>query len=652
MEYLSVNQVATLRGCTVRQIQSLAQQNKLRNVAQIGSNNRKMYLIPLDALDPHLQAKYYRQQCGEVPPELQRLKRQKLQEPLHIKPLDAYTLDQRSEIERWTNIVTDWQAFRAGYRHKSDGDDQFIRQAKERYGIEFSLDILYRRLAALRSKNYDGLVDKRGAWRKGKSDAPQDIRDIFEYCFLDESALTVKKCVEATQTILRAERPQLLEQMPSYDTFWRWSKQLPPPVTKLARQGEKAFNDAYGLFVDRLYDDMASNDYWVADGHRIDVITRSEDGQEHQRRLTLSAFIDARSGIYVGWVVTDNPSSDATLLALRKAIQRYGIPRYLYVDNGREYLTTDIGGLGHRARVQKVKITLPTPILTRLGITMTNALPRNAQAKIIEREFKNFTFLSQLFETYCGSNVVAKPEKLKYALKAGRIPTDGRLCQVVDDMIEGYFNLQPYNGKVIKDKGKTKLEVYQSSLIAVRRAASDDLTLMMMRSTRLQTVAKNGVHITIGGERLYYFNDELLMNHTGQKVFVRYDPENLNDVRVYDEQEAFIMTAQLPLHMMLSYTATKDEISKAMAEKRRWHRLVKNQKDILQESVVSQYGHINMLDVFARAAHDNREGLLMSPQTNVVALVQSPERLQATGTSGAAVTIDMTKMIKNNEGRV
>lgn len=256
----------------------------------------------------------------------------------------------------------------------------------------------------------------------------------------------------------------------AYDTFYRWSKECPAPVACLAREGAKAHNDGYGAYVDRLYDERLLDRGRSHD--RRD--SKSDNGSEQRHSLTLSAFIDARSGIYVGWVVTDNSSSDATLLALRKAIMRYGIPHFLYVDNGREYLNIDIGGMGHRTRAKKVDVKLPTPILTRLGIQMTNALPRNAQAKIIEREFRNFTFLSQLFETYCGSNTVAKPEKLNAKLRAGKIPTDGELTEVVNTMIEGYFNCMIYNGKVVADRGKTRLQVYSDHLGAIRVANEDD----------------------------------------------------------------------------------------------------------------------------------------------------------------------------------
>lgn len=649
-QYLTVKEVAALKGCSDRYIRRLIVEKGLSSSIMQKDQNFKRYLIPLSALPPKLQAKYYRETCGEVPEHLRKTPK----EPVREKPLEEFSAAQREEIDRWITILTDWQSFRTGYNAKAQADEAFLAECPKRYGEHHSVskDKLYRRWAAYRAKDWDGLIDKRGQWRKGKSDTPQEIRDAFEYCYLDETALTVAKCMEATRLHLKQKAPALLDSFPAYDTFYRWSKQLPAPIATLARKGDKAFNDEYGIFVDRLYDDMASNDYWIADGHRIDVITKSEDGKEQTRRLTLSAFIDARSGIYVGWVVTDNPSSDATLFALRKAIQQYGIPRYIYVDNGREYLNIDIGGMGHRTRHHKVEIKLPTPVLSRLGIQMTNALPTNAQAKIIEREFKNFTFLAQLFETYCGNSVVTKPEKLKDKLKVGKIPTDGQLTQVVEDMIEGYFNLSEYNGKVVADRGLTRLEVYRRHLSAVRMAAPEDLHLMMLRSTRLQTIGRNGVHIIIGGEKIYYFDDELLMMQ-GNKAFVRYDPENLDEVRVYDEDEVFIKTAPLRLDMMLTYTATKEEISRAMAEKRRWRRLAKEGVDIRREVIVSRYGHLNMLDIFVRAARENREGILAGGRPKVVEIVTAPERTQpaADGTSGEPVLIDRLKMIQNSERR-
>ena len=69
---------------------------------------------------------------------------------------------------------------------------------------------------------------------------------------------------------------------------------------------------------------MQSNEYWIADTHTFDVVTKGDGGGTH--RLYLTAFMDARSGIFVGCHVADTNSSQNVLTALRRGILRYGIP--------------------------------------------------------------------------------------------------------------------------------------------------------------------------------------------------------------------------------------------------------------------------------------------------------------------------------------
>jgi len=63
--------------------------------------------------------------------------------------------------------------------------------------------------------------------------------------------------------------------------------------------------------------------------------------------------IPCLSCVLVGWNLTEQPDSHSTLLALRHAIKRFGVPKSVYFDNGSEFLTHDIGGRGHRARCKR-----------------------------------------------------------------------------------------------------------------------------------------------------------------------------------------------------------------------------------------------------------------------------------------------------------
>ena len=334
MEMLTVKQVAELRNCSMRFVRQEIQDRKILAETSTNANGCKMYLIPLEGLEPRLQIKWYKQQGRELPETLKKAKREQ-KAPVE-KPLEQFSAAQREEIAQWVKILEDWQRERAQAPSKAEGDRAFCAASAARYGRRLTPDILYRHWNAYRYRDWDGLVDKRGLARKGISETPKEIRDLFEWCYLDEHAPSIQKCKEAVELVVLRELPELKQQLPAYDTYRRWAKALSKPVAVYAREGETAYYDRWEPSVDRLYDDMEPNEYWIADGHRIDVITRSEDGREKLRRLTISAIIDAYSGIYVGWCITDNPSSDATLYALRKAILKYGLPRYLYVDNGRE----------------------------------------------------------------------------------------------------------------------------------------------------------------------------------------------------------------------------------------------------------------------------------------------------------------------------
>ena len=144
----------------------------------------------------------------------------------------------------------------------------------------------------------------------------------------------------------------------------------------------------------------------------------------------------------------------------------------MYVDNGREFLTYDIGGRGHRAKKRLADGSepfAPPGVFERLGIKMTNAIVRNARAKLVERRFEDFkNYVSRLFPTYTGGNVVEKPNRLKYVLKQGdHVPTDAEVIAAVDTLIEGYLNCEP-TAQRCRGQSKSRVEVWRESLPMAR----------------------------------------------------------------------------------------------------------------------------------------------------------------------------------------
>lgn len=619
---LSTQEVARLYDKDERTIRRWAKSGKIQAASFLNEFNSPKYLFPLDALDASIQEKYFVQIKASLPtPSIDAFPKRRTS-----RPLDHYTAEEQKEIAWWLKTVDDWQRYRSKYPgSKAEADDRFIALcAKTDPEHEFSIDTLYRRWKSIKQNDLDGLIDKRGKWKKGKSDIQPEVWDAFLYFYLQEAQHPMMKCYEYMKLLLREDHPDLVADIPSYTTFTRRVKSdIPEAVEVLGREGQKAFRDRCAPYIRRTYESMASNEWWIADNHTFNVITQGDNGQRH--RLHLTAFFDARSGIFTGCHVTENPCSQATLIALRKGILKYGIPENIYVDNGREFLTFDIGGLGHRKKKPKdgQERFEPPPVFERLGIKMTNAIVRNAKAKIIERRFRDVKDqLSRLFDTYTGGNVLEKPERLKGVLKNGEIPLDSTFTEAVEELLDWYFNQQPYGGEVVADRGKPRQQVYNENLYTKRVAGAEDLSLMLMRSARPQKVTRRGVHLDIAGQRLDYWNDDMLINLLGKQVYFRYDPDDLSEVRVYDLEDRYIMTVPVDNTAVLTYGASREDVKEAMGKVRRMERLT---REALKVSAYPAFGKRTALELVMEQAYQSKTARIVPSADPKVLELQRPD---------------------------
>lgn len=645
---LSVKELADLKGCSPQWIRKLAGEQKLQGQKRINADGSPEWVFPLKSLEPHLQLRYYKNRAAELPGLAEFTEALQKQG----KPFDYYSEDERDQIIFWKKLVDEWQGFRnkAGAK-KDELDERFIEYCRMEYpDISISIKTLYRKWKMVKAEDFDGLVDRRGKGRQGASSIADVVWDVFLSFYLDEAQHPIQKCYEYTLKYFQKMAPELVADIPTYSTFWRRVRNdIPKPMEVLGRQGQKAFRDRCTPYIRRTYEAMASNEWWVADNHTFDVITQGGNGQLH--RLYLTAFFDARSGIYTGWHVTTAPSSQSTLIALRKGILKYGIPENIYVDNGREFLTHDIGGLGHRKKKSKdgeERFEVP-PVFERLGINMTNALVRNAKAKIIERRFRDVKdHLSRLFETYTGGNVVEKPERLKGVLKNGEIPLDATFTDTVDTLLDWYFNQQPYGGEVAADHGKPRQQVYNENLHTKRVAGAEDLNLMLMRSARVQKVTQRGVHLDIAGQRLDYWNDDFVFHYLGKQVYFRYDPDDLSAVRAYDLEDRFIMEVPVDNTAVLTYGASKEEVKAAMGKVRRLERIT---KEALEASTVQAFGKRTALELVLEQALDNKTARIIPEARPKVLELQRPNEeplLKAVG--GPDLDVMNRNAMKRNGG--
>ncbi len=573
MEYLSVEEYAQLRGCTARYVNQIIAKGKVK--AEVvtglrGGRSGESYHIPLPSIEPKLLTKYKR---------IQKQKEKQnndtdLQEDNVIKlDYESISAEDRKEIELWKEILNNWRSFRESetVNDKAEADERFVEFANITYQKNIKVRTLYRKWKAWKEEGEGALIDKRGRHGNHKKALPDYVWDIFENFYLDQNQRSVSLCMRLTETQLNKNGETEYLPLPSYDTFVRRIEKLPVAVLKYFRLGDKAFYDQCAPYIKRKYDDLFSNDIWVTDNHTFDIMISKDEAPV---RVYLTAFYDVRARKFTGWYVTDAPRSDATVYALRRGIERYGIPKMIYSDNGREFLTHDIGGRGFR-KTAKTDEHEPLTILQRLGIEFRTALVKNAKAKIIERRFRDVKdSFSKIFEAYTGGHVKERPERLKNIVKnVDNLVVIDDFREFVDMFIENILNKTPSDAEGMF--GKCPDEVFANNLIEMRTATEDELNLMMLRSSRMQKVKRNGIMFKLYDKELWYGND-MLINHLGESVYFRYNPDDLNEVRIYDDQDRFMCVGKL--RNQLSYFASKDEIAKAMRENRAAVKAVKGYK--------------------------------------------------------------------------
>lgn len=536
----------------LRQIQS----SRISAIRVQNSRNQPEYAIQLSSLPTDIQHRWYAQQ-GERAETTALLaaadkktadKLKPERKASGKKPLDEYTMTEREQIAFWMNTVAEWREFRQSSGKAADLDEDFVERLRARYpDRQISRGTLYRKWQAVRADDWDSLVDNRGKARKGQSSIHPAAWEAFCGIYLTQRQLSAERSKELTEEWALQNCPEALP-LPSVQTFQRSVRALPPEVVFYAREGPRKWWAQYSPYITRRYDEIESNAIWVGDTYTMDIVTQTEVGQLH--RMYLSAWVDARSGIFVGWGMNDGSSSQNSVNSLRDACVRQGtLPLMnLYNDNGREYLTFDFGGLGHRAK----KTTAngepkfqPLTIMERMEVKMVNAIPKNSRAKIVERSFRALKDrLMRLFPTFTGGSPQEKPEDLKAILKSGRqVPTDAEARDILDKLIQYDLNYSKYDGPVVADKGKRKIDVYNENCVREKVPADPGvLQLMLMRSTRPLKVGRAGIVTIINGVPMKFWNEEI-RHYMDQKVYIRYDPADLSSVRMYAaDTDQYLMT--------------------------------------------------------------------------------------------------------------
>jgi hypothetical protein len=267
-------------------------------------------------------------------------------------------------------------------------------------------------------------------------------------------------------------------------------------------------------------------------------------------------------------------------------VLNFGLPNDVYLDNGKDFRCKDFA-TGRKK--QSVKIvhngTKKSSLLTNLGINVHFALPYNAQAKPVERDFlKIKNYLSKHCVGYRGGNVVERPEKLKYEIKNEKITGFDEFKTLFDDFILNVLNKMPSNGKVLQ--GKSPDELWSEEFIVKKIISKDALKLFCMRTSKDISIGRNGV---FDSQLQITYWAEWMIGFKGKKVFLRRDVNAYQEAWVFDStSEEFLgeANANQASSFLAQTPVEKSEYKKAIEQK-------KKEKKALQEYIKCKFSPAN-----------------------------------------------------------
>jgi transposase InsO family protein len=406
------------------------------------------------------------------------------------------------------------------------------------------------------------LLTPRHVGRTVKTECAPEAWNMLKTDYLRPEQPSFTACYRRLQAVA-AEKQWTI---PSEDTLKRRIDKLPVALRTRERQGEDALKVLYP-YQQRDRSVFHALEAVNADGHKWDVFVKWPNGEIG--RPLMVAFQDLYSGKILSWRVDRSENRESVRLAFGDMLERFGIPSACYLDNGRSFASKWLtGGIANRFRF-KVKDEDPAGIMTQLGVKVHWTTPYSGQSKPIERAFGELTEIAKhpaFAGAYVGNSPMAKPSNYGDAA----VPLDVFIKTIGAEIAA--HNARAGRRSTVA-AGRSFDEVFATSYAAapIRKVTEEQRRLWLMAAEAVRVGKRDGA-IELLGNRYW---DEKLLELSGQKVVVRFDPEAMHEpLHVYTLAGLFVVSAQCQHAAGFNSTEAAREHGR---RRREWMRGVKMQ---------------------------------------------------------------------------
>ncbi len=359
-------------------------------------NGRAIH-IHVENLPADLRAKFYEEhphlapRSAEFPPSPQTAAIPLAWQNITLESQRVRATLRRKAVLMYERFLSEWRGGRGITAAKERWAEAIGTAIPELAGV--SVDSLERWVSAYRAFDLDGLVDRNdGSARRGKTVISRRLRSFF-FSFLTSGDMpTVMEAIRATREFAEQER---IACGAADDAFQRLAQRIPETL-KRATGGDQDDDSKWLVTISRSYDFPALR-IVQSDHHISDVWVHCGDPEcKRGHRVWITPFIDVASRAVLSCVMSlDYPNSERILLAFRQLVEKWGIPEFVYVDNGKDFKSA-FGRAIRRGEAMPIDETLCNGLLASLGVRAIFAIKYNARAKTIERLFR--TWVEQIWK--------------------------------------------------------------------------------------------------------------------------------------------------------------------------------------------------------------------------------------------------------------
>ncbi len=397
-----------------------------------------------------------------------------------------------------------------------------------------------------------------------------------------------------------------IEQIPHYNTIRRYMLHIKEidgeGATVLASKGTRAWKNA--CMMKRFRDTKALKVLEIVQGdvHTFDcfVSVKRANGSLEAIRPCLVAWIDMRSRALVGWVITECPDTQIMKQSLIHTIYPkankelpYGVPKYLLIDNGKEYTAKTLTG---RERTERVCFDEDAKGFYRsIGIKDDiRSLPYQPWSKAqVERYFSTVELkfgkrMKSYIGTLTGSKTSGKVQRdIKKMLENGQLLTIEDFAEKFEDWVVNEFHNKKHRGLIRQgEQTNEPISVFNNADKYVQAPPPLQYAISLLMKGETRVVTNTGIRRTIKGKEIWYTNVELT-KYQGRRVEFKYHTEDITKIFVYDENGKFICEAisyeLLHISPKLSEDSLIEHIKDQKRQQQQTSEIIKNRRKTYEE---------------------------------------------------------------------